>query len=674
MNATGSNEGGEVAGVFAWFRLAHTWHWLRVRACTPPPGHAAACRAHITRLPSENGLLRNSPPLRNASTSGQTGAAALTLMMMLGLAMGLLVIGYADGVNSRSAADQHNARVLAQAREALIGYAATYRETHAGQVFGYLPCPDNGSAPSEGQAASACGSTDVTVIGRLPWKTLDLPPLRDASGECLWYAVSGNYKSNPKTNDMLSRDTNGLIDVVAADGSNFVAGGTAPRRAVAVIFAPGSIRKNQDRSFDVSSDPAICGGNYDRRAYLDRDAVSNIDNGDSDKSANQITRYVAALDSDRTGDSDDAFNDRLVTITPEDVFQRHLHKRRDFEGYLTDPLTGLLREAADCLVDYGRSNNAGQTHKYLPWAKSAVLITAWGDPSRYDDTTGTLGGRLPRTAYKAASSSETNYSYNGVDAYGNPVDEYLLRQTSNECANWNSVAPFWNNWKDHFYYALARAHSVTSSDADDTDPCASNECINVEGINGTITYDVAAVVLFAGEKQASQSRNNVDTTIISADKGKPENYLEGANLVAIKNPPSSSSTPNRLFSKKDDASNGFSNDTIMCIRREPYGGSNSRLYVDPTCGASSQCQSDGPLLAAFKQASGTANNCRVGSSGIDPACQTLARKIDLNNCPGSGSATYSCERAARDFLSEECLQGITSAMCIAAYTALTNCQ
>ncbi|MBK8525068.1 MAG: hypothetical protein IPL58_14020 [Betaproteobacteria bacterium] len=44
---------------------------------------------------------------------------------------------------------------LEQARQALIGYAATYRDFKAGQMFGYLPCPDSNN---DGNAESDCNN------------------------------------------------------------------------------------------------------------------------------------------------------------------------------------------------------------------------------------------------------------------------------------------------------------------------------------------------------------------------------------------------------------------------------------------------------------------------------------------------------------------------------------
>ena len=62
-----------------------------------------------------------------------------------------------------------------------IGYAASYRDIHPTEVFGYLPCADT---HNDGFVAT-CGAADVSLIGELPWKTLGIYTLRDGNGGCL---------------------------------------------------------------------------------------------------------------------------------------------------------------------------------------------------------------------------------------------------------------------------------------------------------------------------------------------------------------------------------------------------------------------------------------------------------------------------------------------------------
>ena len=258
-------------------------------------------------------------------TRRPSGIALLVLLGLLGLVAALFVAKFAGNLTRQNETGQRTADALAQAKEALVGYAANYPDEHPGRVFGYLPCPDRDGGAGEGTADTACGGTDVTVIGRLPWKTLELPPLRDGDGECLWYAVSGNFKNNPPTG-LMNWDTNGLITIMAPDGSNFVAGGsggaTIPtRRAAAVIFAPGAILPGQDRSLSATNPPTTCGGNYNAANYLDTDAASTINNATASSiTPNALSRYIAALNSNRTAAATNSFNDRMAFITAADIF------------------------------------------------------------------------------------------------------------------------------------------------------------------------------------------------------------------------------------------------------------------------------------------------------------------------------------------------------------------
>ena len=589
-------------------------------------------------------------------------------MLLLGVSIGLLVIGYARSLQGDNVTDPRTFLALSKAREALLGYAATYREAHPNEVFGYLPCPDMGTGP-EGQAAPGCSGSDVTVIGRLPWRTLDLPPLRDANGECLWYAVSGNFKNNAKTLDLLNRDTNGLIEVMAADGTAFVAGATPPQRAAAVIFAPGDILPGQNRSLAATNPPDVCGGNYLPANYLDTDIASGINNAVPSFFANTLTRFITAEHSDLTDATNDAFNDQLVTILPSDIFARHLDRRADFERTLTDPLTGMLRAVTDCLMFYGFTNDdnsPGQAdYKFLPWAAS-LNASPFGLSTSYVDESGRLSGRLPfDVSTSATAGTHTNAFYSSVPL----LDDFA-------CSWWNVADEFWEEWKDHIFYAVGNGFKPIGHLGHDNNPCTV-ECLDVEDPDGTKT-DIAAVVIFGGARLAGQSRNNdPNPAYTSTEKANPANYLEGDNLASIQLSPAATD-PNRLFSKIDG------NDTVFCLRTRLIGTA-TQFFTDPTCNASARCTTDGVLLAAFR--SGTTNNCRVGTSGIDPTCEAIVNRIDINNCPGPFDSTnppagpldaegnpYSCEHAAYDFVSPDCLQGINTTKCTLAHSNLLTCQ
>jgi hypothetical protein len=89
--------------------------------------------------------------------------------------------------SAREPATQQQARELMLAADALRGRAFQQRcLTPALPVDQLLPCPD--SAGAEGQAGASCPGL---TRGWLPWRTLGLPPQRDASGTCLWYERQG---------------------------------------------------------------------------------------------------------------------------------------------------------------------------------------------------------------------------------------------------------------------------------------------------------------------------------------------------------------------------------------------------------------------------------------------------------------------------------------------------
>src|SRR5260370_9308868 len=117
--------------------------------------------------------------------------AAIMLLALAGLTFALSFAA----AGAAAQRDRVTERPFARAREALVAYAVD-RPISAEVGPGYLPCPD---LDDDGWAESTCGSMtgdsgQSERLGRLPWKTLGLPDLRDGHGERLWYAVSSKYK------------------------------------------------------------------------------------------------------------------------------------------------------------------------------------------------------------------------------------------------------------------------------------------------------------------------------------------------------------------------------------------------------------------------------------------------------------------------------------------------
>lgn len=261
------------------------------------------------------------------SRASQQGASLLIFALVLISAVLGFFLTRLNSLTLNTQRDQITSDALAQAKEALIGFAATYRDTHPDsgnnndKLLGYLPCPDT---DNDGTSDS-CGATDVSLIGRLPWKTLGLPPLRDGSGECLWYAVSGHAKDTPKT-DVLNWDTLGQFIVRDADGT-ILAGTSAHERPLAVILAPRPPLGTQTR---LSAGASECGGSNTPADYLE--GIGTLGTGDT-------TLTLASTDSIRNGTN----NDRGLTISGPEIFER-IKKRQDFAGDITTLLDKLKNE------------------------------------------------------------------------------------------------------------------------------------------------------------------------------------------------------------------------------------------------------------------------------------------------------------------------------------------
>lgn len=250
------------------------------------------------------------------------------------LAMFMLVAGYMlmkEFNNAFVARDKISNDVLFKAKEALIGYAATYRDRQpsAGpiydQVFGYLPCPatnGNGVVPVP---PANCGITNVTQINIFPWRSLGLTALRDSSGECLRYIVSGTYKNRPLT-AVMNWDTVGQLTVNDADGTVLATG------VAAAIFAPRGRIANQNRN------PA---GNTECRT---NNTVANYLEGTDPMYAGTVPAALATTTVTQSTPSslqNGTNNDRLVWITPAEIFDR-VKQRGDFKTDIDTMMTDIV--------------------------------------------------------------------------------------------------------------------------------------------------------------------------------------------------------------------------------------------------------------------------------------------------------------------------------------------
>src|SRR5262245_13644534 len=285
--------------------------------------------------------------------AGQRGQAMLLSVLLLGVGVSAIVFSFVTPAKTAIESDKKTAAALARARDALIGYAAS----NQGQP-GILPCPDN---DNDGSADAPCGALGVTAIGRLPWRTLGIEPLRDGAGECLWYAVSANFKTSGVSGPAsVNPDSPGTLIVNDGNGTPVLIGANA---ALAIVFAPGPALPTQDRTPGAAS---ICGGNNNASNYLDTYIVGamNFNNATGGGTNN----FVSAPPGAQYG----LINDKLLPITSDALFNV-VNVR-------------VAKEAIAALEKYrGAPNNIG----YYPYANP------YGTGSPYSCSSGLYRGRFP---------------------------------------------------------------------------------------------------------------------------------------------------------------------------------------------------------------------------------------------------------------------------------------
>ena len=201
----------------------------------------------------------------------QRGYAMLGIITILGIAATTLIVTSLNSTAIRTEQDRKTTAALALAKLALIGRAASDDDRP-----GSLPCPDT---DNDGQANIANPLTGdcAATIGRLPWQTLGLPDLRDASGERLWYALSQQFTDANAVNS----NTTGELNVT---------GTVSATNAAAIVFAPGASVNGQSR--------------------------------DGERRFN-VTHYVESYTGPTTfiaHEAGGAYNDQLMVISSADIF------------------------------------------------------------------------------------------------------------------------------------------------------------------------------------------------------------------------------------------------------------------------------------------------------------------------------------------------------------------
>ena len=160
----------------------------------------------------------------------QRGVALLVMVTIIALgAMWLFLTAYTNASTGSADATHRNARVLSEAKHALVGWTIRQAIEAGENNPGRLPCPEAAAYIGTVNEGKAAGNCSLPAVGRLPWRTLGLPQPRDASGEPLWYVVSPGW-AKPTSTSLLTINSNSLGQITLDGNAN---------AAAALIIAPG---------------------------------------------------------------------------------------------------------------------------------------------------------------------------------------------------------------------------------------------------------------------------------------------------------------------------------------------------------------------------------------------------------------------------------------------------
>ena len=233
--------------------------------------------------------------LRRRHRAAQRGAVLLLLLLVLGVGAASALIGAFGGIRLQAAREQRTVLLLAEARDALTGYAA---------ANGRLPRP--AISATDGRENPAACASDAACAGFLPWVALGIDGA-DAWGKRLRYSVTPaltTYAFQPYSTvanrSVLRRDADGELAYVAGGPACAAA---AARCVALVVLSQG--RNNYGTSVTGIEQASGAAGNGEQL------------NNDEAENDTAVTRFVA----DVQGGAE--FDD-LVAWLPLDLLYRRM--------------------------------------------------------------------------------------------------------------------------------------------------------------------------------------------------------------------------------------------------------------------------------------------------------------------------------------------------------------
>ena len=423
-------------------------------------------------------------------------------MLLAVLAMLAITIAFLGAAANNSSAKLERRDItttaLAQAKTALLAYSISRDDIYNGTRPGEFPCPTLVAPGTSGYGTAATGCV-TRRIGRLPWQTLGIPELFDASGEPLWYALSSKF--NPSTTT-ININTRADIVLYATDGIT-----VQQPEVVAMIFAAGAPLDYQNRS---SVSTASCAAASATTLVRNVCADNYLDSSAGRNNASNAGPYIAAM-------AAPTFNDAVVSITTSD-FMPEIERRIGINLVQT-------------LKAYYINSNSDPMKRYYP------------NPVFFSDVI------LAPSANNRTSCSLNNYQGRFpeyINQVAFPPFKPPLCVGQND---WPSVGlagslPSWffvNQWHLAIYYAVGKAYVLGG-----TKLCLlPGDCLTVD-----TDPNVQAIVMLPGTQLTNQNRPSNSLTDYFEI---PEN-LDGwslSNNYVYKTAPRVSASSDRVIAIKN---------------------------------------------------------------------------------------------------------------------------
>jgi hypothetical protein len=238
-----------------------------------------------------------------ASPAKQRGAALILLLVVLALGGTWYMISriHARSADFTARNRVSNAAVLAEAKRALIGYVAHQAAVSGENNPGAFLCPEAPANIGTGNEGITSGNCGLPAVGRLPWKTIGIDKLTDASGEPLWYVVASGWAlPNSSANTVINSNCSDATSAMACFTGQLTVDGQ-PNAAVALIIAPGP-------AMNIQASAGCTARNQARQA-----PASTMDPLD------YLECFNAATSTFATTAPSTSFNDQVVKITAAEV-------------------------------------------------------------------------------------------------------------------------------------------------------------------------------------------------------------------------------------------------------------------------------------------------------------------------------------------------------------------